>query len=491
MTRHSRFAVEQPEISYLHSFSSPQFHKPYLFIIFYQHFKRNVLKHKRREKILEVRVLSPDIYTYGAMLIGGILKNAGVAVSLDRIFAPCEEKVLLLSLYSTQHLIDRRVLRYVQNHREQGGISYVGGPVSAAPDMVLGELPVDAVVVGEGEKIVAPLVQKGVAPDIQGIAYRKEEGVVIRDPDPPITLERPLPFIPDDIGEQSIRGANVYIESHRGCLGACTFCQVPRFFGHQIRSRSVDDVLREVRAFKEKGARRISLSGGTGSLFCYRDGQINTGAFIELLSGMAEILGNVNVSAPDIRVDCINDEIMEAIRRYTIGWVFFGIESGSDRILTQMGKGISISGVCDAVEACRSHGLKVAGSFIVGYPTETDEDYEASREFVSGVCLDDVFVSIAEPIPGTPLEKLFIRTPRDQNPLFCPTTGEYRALGLTVAEARCFDLMMEADMFKPRVHVVTDQVFDLYLKETRKQGQEIRAVAELIFKYHKPDQQVQ
>jgi B12-binding domain/radical SAM domain protein len=424
------------------------------------------------------------------MLIGGILENAGMEVTLDRSFEPCREKVLFLSLYSTQHLLDRRVLRYVQEHKDHGGIIYAGGPVSAAPDMVLGELPVDAVVVGEGEKIVVPLLENGITPDIQGIAFRTGEGVVIRAPDPPKTLERPLPHIPDNIGEQSIRGANVYVESHRGCLGACTFCQVPRFFGHQIRSRSIDDVLREVRAFKKKGARRISLSGGTGSLFGYREGQMNPGAFIELLSGMAEILGNVNVSAPDIRVDCINDEIMEALKKYTMGWVFFGIESGSDKILAQMGKGVSISRVRDAVEACRSHGLKVAGSFIVGYPTEANEDYEASREFVSDMGFDDVFVSIAEPIPGTPLEKLVIRTPRDENPLFCPTTGEYHALGFTVAEARCFELMIEADMHKPRIHIVTDQVFDLYLKETRKQGQEIRAVTELILKYSRPDQLV-
>jgi B12-binding domain/radical SAM domain protein len=417
------------------------------------------------------------------MLIGGILGNAGMEVTLDRSFVPCQEKVLFLSLYSTQHLLDRRIQRYVQEHKDHGGIIYAGGPVSTAPDMVLGELPVDAVVVGEGEKIVVPLSEHGVTQDLLGVAYRSGEGVVIRAPDPPKTLERPLPFIPEDIGEQTIRGANVYVESHRGCLGACTFCQVPRFFGHAIRSRSVDDVLTEIRAFKKKGARRISISGGTGSLFGYQDGKMNPGAFIELLSGIAEILGNVNVSAPDIRVDCIDDEIMEAIRKYTMGWVFFGIESGSDEILADMGKGISISKVSDAIESCRSHGLKVAGSFIVGYPTETEMDYQATRQFISDMCLDDIFVSIAEPIPGTPLENLVIRTPRNENPLFCPTAGDYKALGLTVAEARCFELMMEADMYKPKLHVVTDKLFDLYLHEARKQGQEIRAVTELIFKY--------
>jgi B12-binding domain/radical SAM domain protein len=432
---------------------------------------------------LKVRILSPDLYTYGAMLIGGILQDAGVEVTLARSFEPCPEKVLLLSLYSTQHLLDTRIRDFVAQHREDGGLCYAGGPVSSAPDMVLGELGVDAVVVGEGENAVVPLVRQGVSPEIPGIAYRGGDRIVVQAPVPPANLDRPLPLIPDDIGNQSIRGANAYIESHRGCLGGCTFCQVPRFFGREIRSRGISEVLREVRAFREKGARRISISGGTGSLYCSRDGKLNPGAFIDLLSGMAEIMGRANVSAPDIRVDCITDEILDAIRKYTIGWVFFGIESGSDRILSQMAKGVSVSQAKDAIEACRSHGLKVAGSFIVGYPTETDEDYAASREFIAEQCLDDVFVSIAEPIPGTPLARLVLRTPRDENPLFRQDNGEYRSFGLSIAEARCFELMMDADMYKPRLHVVTDQVFDLYLKEARKQGAEIRAVTDLLSRY--------
>lgn len=417
------------------------------------------------------------------MLIGGILQDTGIEVTLVKSPGHCPEKILLLSLYSTQHLLDPRIKDFVRQHAKTGGLCYAGGPVSSAPEMVLGELGVDAVVVGEGEHAILPLVEGGISPDIPGIAYREGDRVVIQKPDPPESLDRPLPLIPDDIGSQSIRGANAYIESHRGCLGACTFCQVPRFFGRDIRSRKIEEVLREVRAFKEKGARRISISGGTGSLYCYRNGKLNPGAFIDLLSGMAEIMGSSNVSAPDIRVDCITDEILDAIRKYTIGWVFFGIESGSDRILAQMGKGVTVSQVTEAVEVCRAHGLKVAGSFIVGYPTETEEDYEETKGFLASQCLDDVFVSIAEPIPGTPLARLALRTPRDMNPLYQPTHGEFRSLGLMVAEARCFDLMMDADLYKPRLHVVTDQVFDIYLKEARKQGAEIRAVTDLLFRY--------
>lgn len=433
---------------------------------------------------MHIAIVSPDLYTYGAMLIGGVLRDAGHDVSISRDTALPPADVLLFSLYSTQHLLKPAIRTLVQEQQSRGGTVYVGGPVSAYPEMVLGELEPDAVVVGEGEETVLRLIDAGTSPDLPGIAYRDGDGVTVTAPAPPASLDRPLPLIPADIGDQSIRGATAYIETHRGCIGGCTFCQVPRFFGRTIRSRSIDAIIEEVTAFKEQGAKRLSISGGTGSLYGSRDGGMNPEAFIELLRRMAEVMGPQNISSPDIRVDCITDEVLEAIRRYTIGWVFFGLESGSDRVLKLMGKGARVRQVEDAVTACREHGLKVAGSFIVGYPGETEKDYEKTKDLIASLCLDDVFVSSAEPIPSTPLAELVLKTPREKNPAFIPHTGEYRSLGLTESEARCFDLMLHADMFRPQMRLVTDELFTIYLTEARTQGADIRAATDLLFRYY-------
>lgn len=433
---------------------------------------------------MQVQVISPGFYTYGAMVIGGLLRSAGASVTLHRDFSADPSQVVFLSLYSTQHLLDPKIRDFISRAHRSGTKCYVGGPVSAAPGMVLGELAPDAVVIGEGEEVVISLLTQGSPGTIPGTAYVRDGEVIINPPVTPSTLERPLPLIPDDIGSQDIRGANVYIETHRGCLGACSFCQVPRFFGRSIRSREIGDILAEVRAFREKGARRISISGGTGSLYQYRDGKMDPGSFVDLLSGMAEIMGPRNVSAPDIRVDCISDEILDAIRKYTIGWVFFGIESGSDRVLAQMGKGVNSSQVADAIAACRQHRLAVAGSFIVGYPSEEPGDHELTKTFIAEHILDDLFVSIAEPLPSTPLSSLALRTPREANPLFIPHTGEYRPLHLTEAEARFFDLSLHGAMFRTRPLLVSGPHYDTFLAEGRKQGREIRSVYDVLEKYH-------
>jgi B12-binding domain/radical SAM domain protein len=428
-------------------------------------------------------IISPEIYTYGAMVIGGVLKDAGYDVSIRNSPAAGTGDTVFLSLFSTLHLLDPELRSFVRDHRARGGRCYVGGPVSAYPEIVLGELGADAVVLGEGEETVLDLARDGITGETAGIAYRDGDELVIRPRAPPATVDHPVPLIPPSIGEQSVRGASAYIETHRGCVGACTFCQVPRYFGREIRSRDLSAILGEVRAFKAMGARRLSVSGGTGSLYQYHDGKIDEEAFIALLKGLAGIMGPQNVSSPDIRVDCISDEILDAIRTYTIGWVFFGLESGSDRILHAMGKGANVRDASRAIERCREHGLKVAGSFIVGYPTETAADFEATKEFVAAHALDDVFISGAEPIPRTPLAELVLRTPKEENPTYMPHTGEYRSLNLTEAEARAFDLMMHADMYKPALRIVTDEIFSAYLAEAKRQGEDIRKVTDLLFRY--------
>jgi radical SAM superfamily enzyme YgiQ (UPF0313 family) len=211
---------------------------------------------------------------------------------------------------------------------------------------------------------------------------------------------------------------------------------------------------------------------------------VNSGAFISLLEGISSIMGPKNVSCPDIRADCLTDEVLEAVHANTIGWIFFGIESGSEKIIDLMQKGIPIDKVRDAVEQCRQFGVRPAGSFITGYPGEEDEDFQATKDLMEELSLDDVFVSIAEPIPSTPLaEEVCKRMPEDDL-VRIPHTGEYAGLHLTEAEARAFDLMLHADMCRPVPRITQDTQYRIYLDEARKQGSDIRNVTRLLRQYY-------
>lgn len=426
---------------------------------------------------MRVSIVSPGTYTYGSLVLGGVLKERGHTVTVTHRLRS-DGEVTLLSLFSTGQLLDPRIRDFVKTLPTV----YVGGPVGFTPEIVLGELDVDAVVVGEGEDVVASLVEDGPSGDLAGVAFVEGDKIVKTESRPVGNLDHPIPLIPEDLSSQNVRGANVYIETHRGCLGACTFCQVPRFFGRTIRSRSLDNVLAEVRELKRAGVRRVAVSGGTGSLFGYGK-DVNKGAFIELVRAMSEILGPRNLSVPDMRVDFVDQEILEAVRDYTIGWVFFGIESGSQTMLNAMRKGVTVEKNLEAVELARSCGVKVGGSFILAYPGETEEDYEATLEFMEEAMLDDVFSSVAEPIPGTPLARLALDYPREENLLYREHKGEYRALKLSEAEARCFNLMLHGQNCKLVPRLVNDAMYQSFLEEARVQGRDIKRVMGLLEKY--------
>ena len=426
---------------------------------------------------MKTTIVSPKIYTYGSLVLGGILRDRGHSVSITRDLASSGEATLL-SLFSTSQLLDPDIREFSKSCPR----IYVGGPVGLVPEIVLGELEVDAVVMGEGEEVVARLVEKGPSAEIPGVAFLQDGRVVKTEPEPARDLDHVMPLIPEDLKSQNVRGANVYIETHRGCLGGCTFCQVPRFFGRSIRSRSIDNILAEVREMKRMGVSRIAVSGGTGSLFGYGK-EVNKEAFIELLRALAEILGPRNLSVPDMRVDFVDEEILEAVRRYTVGWVFFGIESGSERMLKAMKKGTTPEKNLEAVELAHRCGVKVGGSFIVGYPGEDEDDYQATLDFMDEAMLEDVFSSVAEPIPGTPLAKLALDHPRDDNLLYQDHTGDYRALKLSEAEARCFNLMLHGQNCKPVPRLVDDGMYSAFLEEARTQGRDVRRVMDLLEKY--------
>ncbi|MDD4163571.1 MAG: B12-binding domain-containing radical SAM protein, partial [Methanothrix sp.] len=179
-----------------------------------------------------VDIVSPGTYTYGSLVLGGVLRDRGHDIKITNKLQS-RGGTVLLSLFSTLQLLDPKIRQFVAAKENV----YVGGPVGLCPEMVLGELDARAVVTGEGEDVVAELVERG-PEGLPGVAYRHNGEIIKSPPQPVRSLDHALPLIPDDLCRQNVRGANVYIETHRGCLGNCSFCQVPRFFGRSIRSRS-------------------------------------------------------------------------------------------------------------------------------------------------------------------------------------------------------------------------------------------------------------
>lgn len=444
------------------------------------------------KQAFKITVLTPEFYNYGSMVVAGILKDLGYNVSLQKGFEhPIDADIVFLSFHSTIHL-----LKYKEEVSKIKTFKVLGGPLSNFSELVFEYLDVDLVFIGEAEnnlKILMEAIAKkgldtffddGKNKNISFINFKdsneNKKNEIIINKQNINSLSRPLAFIPNDIIQENIRGANVYIETHRGCPGNCGFCQVPYFFGRDVISRPMDEIINEVKVFLEKGAKKIAISGGTGSLYGSKKFKnVDEESFITLLKELSSLTGPQNLTVPDIRIDMISNDILKAISTYTNGWVYYGIESGSPKILKKMKKNISIDDVKSAVKSARSHGVKVAGSFIVGYPGEKKEDYEATLNLADELMLDDYFISIAEPIPGTPLGDEISNLPFYQNPVFMKSKEPVKPFS-TIAESRALNFMLDSFIIRSIPIAMTDELFNSLINEVRSQSEHIKAVTYLL-----------
>jgi tRNA-2-methylthio-N6-dimethylallyladenosine synthase len=442
-----------------------------------------------------ITIFSPDnMYSYGAMIIGGVLENAGYDVNLTRNYTADQARnadIVGFSLSSTLHLIGATKELITNLKRQSNPFIVIGGSVSIVPELVFRCLPeVDAIVIGEGEETIRELVEavrsKRDLESVAGIAFNHDGELAKTEKRPPYVLENsPIPKIPQDIGDQSIRGANVYFESHRGCLGNCAFCLIPKFFGQRdIRSKTIPQIKREVRAFVLKRATRVAIGSGNIALYAMKDHQVNEEKVEQMLAEVSSVVTPMNFAAPDLRVDMIPDRVLAAVRKYTYGLVIFGMESGSDKVLKLMRKGITTQKILDAVESCAKVGLAVAGAFITGYPGETEDDYQETKDFIENNSLNDYTISLPEPIPGTGLASTVLKLPEKKNPVFMKDeTSLGRKYDFTVAERRCFELLLSASTSRQVPVYLSDRLMEEFIKVAKQQGEEIRQITQILKEY--------
>jgi len=157
------------------------------------------------------------------------------------------------------------------------------------------------------------------------------------------------------------------------------------------------------------------------------------------------------------------------------------MESGSDSVLKLMKKGITVQKIEDAIKRCEKYRLAVAGAFVTGYPGETEENYEETKEFIESHPLDDYTISLPEPIPGTELASTILKLPEKKNPVFMKdNTTLGNKYGFTVAERRCFELMLSSSTSRKVPLFLSDQLIHEFIRVAKEQGEEIRQMTQIL-----------
>ena len=280
-----------------------------------------------------------------------------------------------------------------------------GGPHATlrAREILAGSRTVDAVVLGEGEETfleLASYLAEGERhlENIRGIALRSGNDVLLNPPREPLTNLDNLPFPAayyDNAFAVNPHRQLEFIVTSRGCPAACRFCSSPRFWGKTLRFRSPLSIVDEIRFIRDKyGLLYFSLRDDT-----FTADRERVMAFCQLLlREKIYILWNCQS-----RVNAVDGEMLMMMKRAGCECVQFGVESGSARMLKELGKNIAPEQVKTAALATRRAGINLSIYLITGVPGETDEDLKATLRLIEEIKPGDGQISPLAYYPGTTL----------------------------------------------------------------------------------------
>jgi tRNA-2-methylthio-N6-dimethylallyladenosine synthase len=209
----------------------------------------------------------------------------------------------------------------------------------------------------------------------------------------------------DRLPEPKAEGASAFVSIMEGCSKYCTFCVVPYTRGEEV-SRPLDDVLYEIAQLAAQGVREVNLLGQNvnGYRGVTHDDEICR--FSELLRLVATVDGIDRVRYTTSHPIEFTDDIIEVYKDVpeVVSHLHLPVQSGSDRILTQMKRGHTALEYKSQIRKLKKArpDICMSSDFIIGFPGETDADFEATMDLIKAVDFDLSFSFIYSARPGTP-----------------------------------------------------------------------------------------
>ncbi len=213
----------------------------------------------------------------------------------------------------------------------------------------------------------------------------------------------------DRLPEPRADGPTAFVSIMEGCSKYCTFCVVPYTRGEEV-SRPVDDVVVEIAQLAEQGVREVNLLGQNVNAYRGETFDGETCHFSDLLRIVASIDGIDRIRYTTSHPMEFTKDIIEAYADIPelVNHLHLPVQSGSDRILTQMKRGhmaIEYKSIIRQLKKIRPN-LSMSSDFIIGFPGETDADFEATMDLINDIKFDHSFSFIYSARPGTPAADL-------------------------------------------------------------------------------------
>ena len=220
------------------------------------------------------------------------------------------------------------------------------------------------------------------------------------------------------IREHVLKGqqSTAFVSIMQGCNMHCTFCIVPYTRGSE-RSRTIDDIVTEIRGLAAQGVREVTLLGQIVNLYGRHEFPKREGIspFVQLLEAACGVDGIERVRFTSPHPIGYRDDLIGAFNRLPklVEHVHLPLQSGSDRILKAMHRGYTAEKYRKLVGRLREArpGIAITTDIIVGFPGETDEDYQMTRQLADEIGFDNAFVFRYSPRRDTPAAAMAEQVP--------------------------------------------------------------------------------
>jgi len=213
----------------------------------------------------------------------------------------------------------------------------------------------------------------------------------------------------DHMPEPRAEGATAFVSIMEGCSKYCTFCVVPYTRGEEV-SRPFESVMAEIRSLAAQGVREINLLGQNVNAY---NGPMDDGTPCDLgtlIYCVAEVPGIERIRFTTSHPVEFKDSLIEAYRDVPqlANYLHLPVQAGSDRILAAMKRGYTALEYKQKIRKLRAvrPDISISSDFIVGFPGETERDFEATMNLIADVGFDQSFSFIYSRRPGTPAASL-------------------------------------------------------------------------------------
>jgi tRNA-2-methylthio-N6-dimethylallyladenosine synthase len=314
---------------------------------------------------------------------------------LERTDRPEEADVLLMNTCSIREKAQEKVFSQLGRWRPWK---------EARPDLVIGVGGCVASQEGDAIRERAPYVDLVFGPQTLHRLPTMLDAVA-QQHQPQIDVSFPEIEKFDRLPEPRADGPSAFVSIMEGCSKYCTYCVVPYTRGEEV-SRPFDDVIAEVAGLAEQGVREVNLLGQ--NVNAYRgpmhDGEIADLAL--LIRYCAAIDGIDRIRFTTSHPVEFSDSLIEVYAEVPelVSYLHLPVQSGSDRILALMKRGHTALEYKDKIRRlrCARPEISLSSDFIIGFPGETEADFEATMRLISEVGFDQSFSFIYSARPGTP-----------------------------------------------------------------------------------------